>query len=154
MYFFTLIFLLLAIKSVTYVWLHKPAGYLTGVTDSITFGFFIFLQQVALFLIWSVLLVQFGLALQLLFSGILFALLHTHLFFKLRSIDALLLTASSFLGGVLFAYLYGVFSFGLLLAIIIHIVFHVVLDIYFAVRWGRPMKSLLPESSEQTRSSN
>jgi hypothetical protein len=132
--------LLFFMKSFTYGRLNKT-DLTAGYRNSIFFIPYIFIQQAALFVFWLFFRTHINGFGQFLILGVLFALAHTHLFLRLRKVDGYILFLSSFLGGIIFAYLYSNYYVqGLWTAFLIHISFHIILDIVFIAWRGEPMK--------------
>ena len=112
-----------------------------SVSDSLIFIPKIALQQIILFLFWILLLKNnFVFNYQILITGFLFSLFHFYLFNKLKKSDATLITLSSFLGGIVFVYLYSQYNYGIWLAFLAHLAYHTILDLIFIFLKLKPMK--------------
>jgi hypothetical protein len=154
-YILASIFLLLFLaKSLTFSRLNRDKDIPGVLLDSSFFISYIFVQQVALFLFWLLLRNHVDSLYQVVIVGITFSVLHVRFFFKYRMFDGYVFTIFSLLGGMIFAYLYiDYYLLGLFIAFLIHIGFHILLDILFSVRGGKPMKYYKTRSVNTTRRS-
>lgn len=142
MYYLVGIFwILFLVKSFTFSKLHKISTLLEVSKNSAGFIFLLFLQQIGLFFVWSIFKIYLADLYLILIMGALFALLHVRLFFVYRKLDGYILTISSFFGGILFVFLYSqYYLWGLAIAFLIHIGFHILLDILYILFGGKPIK--------------
>lgn len=142
MYYVIAVFcILFFLKTITFKKLHKVNSNSIAFWNSVRFIFFIFLQQVALFLLWTMLATRADHVFQIAAVSFIFALFHLRFFFNYRKIEGYLLTFSGLLGGAVFAYLYDAYYLvGVSIAFLVHVGFHILLDILFIVYGGRPMK--------------
>ncbi len=137
---FITIFLVI-IKTVTFHYLHNSNNLIISVKDSTVFIPKILIQQILLFLTWSLTTSLFSnLLIESLIIAILFSSAHFYLLKKLRLNDALLIIVASFIGGLIFTYLYSNYFLGLWIAFIIHLAFHTFLDIIYFILGIGPMK--------------
>jgi hypothetical protein len=134
-------FILIALKTMSFYYLNKNKSTRESISDSLIFIPNIALQQIILFLFWMLLLKNnFILNYQILIAGFLFSLCHLYLFNKLNKSDATLITLFSFLGGIVFVYLYSQYNYGIWLAFLIHLAYHTILDLIFIFLKLKPMK--------------
>lgn len=142
MYYVAIVFLIIFfIKSYTFSKLHKKS-LIDAYKNSIYFSLYVLAQQLVVFAVWLLARHYMTETVLLLFIGFSFSLAHFHFFFRYRKVDGYILTIAGFIGGILFAYLYVTyFVLGLVLACIVHIGFHALLDLAFiSFRW-KPMKA-------------
>ena len=136
-----LTFVLIALKTVSFYSLNKNKSIKESITDTLIFVPKILLQQIVLFIFWIFFLKHnFTFSYQILVAGFLFSLCHVYLFGKLKMSDATLITLSSFLGGIVFVYLYSQYSYGIWLAFLAHLACHTTLDLIFMFLKLKPMK--------------
>ncbi len=136
-----LTFILIAFKTMSFYYLNINKSISESVSDSLIFIPKIALQQIILFLFWILLLKNnFVFNYQILITGFLFSLFHFYLFNKLKKSDATLITLSSFLGGIVFVYLYSQYNYGIWLAFLAHLAYHTILDLIFIFLKLKPMK--------------
>ena len=136
-----LTFILIALKTVSFYYLNKNKSISESMNDSLIFIPKIALQQILLFLFWILFLKNnFIFNYQILIAGFLFAFCHFYLFNKLKMSDATLINLSSFLGGIVFVYLYSQYNNGIWLAFLTHLTYHTILDLIFIFLKLKPMK--------------
>jgi hypothetical protein len=142
-YFLTFLFLILfTFKSITFSKLHNEKRLSKVIYDSSWFISYILLQQIALFLFWQLTSNLLSNIWQSITVSLVFAITHLHFFYKYRAKDGLIIFIPSLFGGFLFSYLYiHYYILGLFVSFLIHIFFHILLDIYFFNHEGKPMKS-------------
>lgn len=141
----TIIFIVIAFtisKTISFYLLHKNSSMKESIIDSSIFIPKIALQQLALFLFWLLLLENtFILFYQVLITGFVFSFTHFYLLKKLKLIDASLIIIASFVGGIIFTYLYSEYVLGIYIAFLIHLLFHFCLDVTYLILKLGPMKN-------------
>lgn len=134
-------FILITLKTMSFYYLNKNKSISESVNDSLIFIPKIALQQIILFLFWILFLKNnFIFNYQILIAGLLFSFFHFYLFNKLKMSDATLINLSSFLGGMVFVYLYSQYNYGIWLAFLTHLAYHTILDLIFIFLKLKPMK--------------
>lgn len=134
-------FILIFLKILSFYYLNKNTTFSFAMYDSIIFIPKIFLQQISLFLFWTLLLKSyFNFSFQIIIISFIFPLCHFYLFYKLKKSDALIITIFSIIGAIIFVYLYTYYYYGIWIAFLIHLTFHIILDFIFIKLKLKPMK--------------
>lgn len=142
MFYFCFIFaVLFLLKTYSFGLLHKNKKIHQTLFNSATFLGYILLQQIVLFLFWTITKIYFSSPVQIIIIALLFSIFHLHFFVTHRKIDGYLLSVSSLFGGAIFTYLYIYTANGFYIAFLVHILFHILLDLLFVKCGGKPMKN-------------
>jgi hypothetical protein len=120
------------VKTYSFRLLHKENRWYVATIDSFRFIPYLALQQIALWMMWYFVSLHFrSFVLQACVTSIIFSVAHLHTLYRFRKGDALTLILSSFVGGFAFVYLYATFTYGLYVGFLVHIAYHVVLDLVY-----------------------
>lgn len=139
-YLLIIFILLVILKTTSFYFLNKNKSAIYSLVNTFTFIPKILLQQIAYFGLWFLFLKNyFSIEYDYIVGGLVFSIAHFYLFYKLRKIDALTLTLSSLFGGFFFIYLYSHYELGFYFSFLVHIMFHVILDIIFLFLKLKPM---------------